>query len=216
MTVQEVAQAERHQGPIAPAAEMEQMHLREAQGGAAPQRQQTAHTASENVHPKAGVASAVVPQTESQAGSSVLTGGAERKLAEHNDYEEGLLRAAHEKKRAHEAEAFLAAETKKAQALAARKAADADAEVKLAAAKAAEKLAKTQYKLELKVDKAHEKFEKKAAIAVEQAEFKKAAAQEHAEEEIVAAMEKAEHVRAGEEVLKPSLAQKIGLKKKDF
>lgn len=73
-----------------------------------------------------------------------------------------------------------------------------------------------QYKLDLKVDKAHEKFEKKAATAVEQAEFKKAAAQEHAEEELVAAMEKAEHVRAGEEVLKPSLAQKIGLKKKDF
>ena len=73
-----------------------------------------------------------------------------------------------------------------------------------------------QYKLELKVDKAHEKFEKKAAIAVEHAEFKKAAAREQAEEQIVAAMEKAEHVRAGEEVLKPSLAQKIGLKKKDF
>ena len=70
--------------------------------------------------------------------------------------------------------------------------------------------------MELKVDKDHEKFEKKAAIAVEQAEFKKAAAQEHAEEEIVAAMEKAEHVRAGEEVLNPSLALKLGLYKNVF
>lgn len=73
-----------------------------------------------------------------------------------------------------------------------------------------------QYKMDLKVDKAHEKFEQKAALAVEHAELKKAAVQEEAEEKIVAAMEKAEHVRAGEEVLKPSLAQKVGLKKKDF
>ena len=82
----------------------------------------------------------------SHAGPTVLTGGAERRLSEHSEYEEGLLRAAHEKKRAHEAEAYLAAETKKAQALLARKAADAEAEAKLAAAKAAEKLAETQVK----------------------------------------------------------------------
>lgn len=142
MTVQEVTQAAPHgQGPVAPAAEMEQMHLREAQGGMAPQH--TAQAAG-NVHPRAELASAGVPHMGSQAAPSVLTGGAERKLAEHSEYEEGLLRAAHEKKRAHEAEAFLAAETKKAQAFVARKAADADAEVKLAAARAAEKLAKTQ------------------------------------------------------------------------
>jgi hypothetical protein len=139
MTVQQIQQSA---APVAaaPSAEMDNLHLRESQGGAAPQGVQP-QTAQMDTPP-------VATQQASPRGTQapILT-GAERRLSEHHDYEEGLLRAAHERKQAAEAEAFLAAETKKAQALLARKVADADAEVKLAAAKAAEREAKVQVRL---------------------------------------------------------------------
>lgn len=139
MTVQQLQQSA---APVAaaPSAEMDNLHLRESQGGAAPHGVQP-QTAQMDTPP-------VATQQASPRGTqaSILT-GAERRLAEHHDYEEGLLRAAHERKHAAEAEAFLAAETKKAQALLTRKVADADAGVKLAAAKAAEKEAKVQVRL---------------------------------------------------------------------